>query len=72
MNDKITVCNKCKRASCWQGIFYCNDSTDAGTIEMTREELEKLNLEHPSYWEKNGSEIIQEGGIGFLGTVDLP
>jgi hypothetical protein len=27
----IIVCDKCLRASCWQGVFYCEDYRDAGT-----------------------------------------
>ena len=47
----ITVCDKCLRASCWQGLYKCDKSRDAGTVEKTREELEALDLEHSSYWE---------------------
>lgn len=47
----ITVCDKCLQASCWQGIFMCDDSRTAGTIEKTKYELSKLKLEDPSYWE---------------------
>lgn len=47
---KITVCDKCLTASCWQGLFMCDDSKFAGTVEKTIDELKKLNLEHSSYW----------------------
>jgi hypothetical protein len=47
--EKITVCDKCLRASCWQGIFMCDESRLAGTVQKTKHELEKLNLEHSSY-----------------------
>lgn len=46
----VTVCDKCLQASCWQGVFMCDDSQNAGTVEKTKYELKKLNLEHPSYW----------------------
>lgn len=46
----VTVCSACLQASCWQGLFYCNDYQTAGTKEMTVAELSKLKLEHPSYW----------------------
>lgn len=49
-SPKITVCANCLRASCWQGIFYCDEYKTASTIEKTLEELESLKLEHPSYW----------------------
>jgi hypothetical protein len=28
----ITVCDKCLQASCWQGIFMCQESAHAGTV----------------------------------------
>jgi hypothetical protein len=28
----------------------CDDAKSAGTVEKTREELAKLDLEHPDYW----------------------
>lgn len=46
----ITVCDNCLQASCWQGIFMCDNARDAGTIEKTIHELEVLNLENSSYW----------------------
>lgn len=46
----VTVCDKCLQASCWQGLFYCDDYVTAGTVDKTVAELKKLNLEHPSYW----------------------
>jgi len=46
----ITVCSACLCASCWQGEFRCKDYLTAGTVQKTREELEKLKLEHPSFW----------------------
>lgn len=48
--DKIQVCDSCHRASCWQGIFMCENSKNAGTTYLTRSELGKLELEHPCYW----------------------
>jgi hypothetical protein len=46
----VTVCDHCLQASCWQGLFYCDDYQTAGTVEKTIEELTALGLEHPSYW----------------------
>jgi epoxyqueuosine reductase QueG len=50
---KITVCDSCFRACCWQGVYMCNESRDAGITEKTVAELRKLNYEHSSYWRKN-------------------
>lgn len=49
--DIITVCNKCFRSSCWQGIFMCDKAKTAGTIDLTVKELRLKNThEHESYW----------------------
>lgn len=46
----ITVCDKCLRASCWQGDYVCQDYMRAETTKITIKELVKLNLEHSDYW----------------------
>lgn len=51
--ELITVCDKCLKASCWHGIFMCDHSQFAGTVEKTREELIKLGREHPDYITNN-------------------
>jgi hypothetical protein len=48
----ITVCDRCYRASCWNGDFLCDDSTIASTIELPIWILKKLELEHPDHWSK--------------------
>ncbi len=55
MNEKrlVTVCDKCLRACCWQGIFMCDDARDAGTVEKPIEELTGLGLEHSDYWKES-------------------
>ncbi|MHB8272686.1 hypothetical protein [Bradyrhizobium sp.] len=47
---RVTVCDNCLQASCWQGIFMCYESVSAGTTVKTVAELRKLNLENESYW----------------------
>jgi hypothetical protein len=47
--DKITVCDKCLMASCWQGIWMCDESRNAGIVQKPRAELVRLGREHPSY-----------------------
>lgn len=49
-DETITVCSRCLRACCWQGILLCDDSGDAGTVEKTVAELDALGLEHSSYY----------------------
>lgn len=46
----ITVCKSCLCASCWQGVFYCDDYLHADTTQKTVAELKELAFEHPSYW----------------------
>ncbi len=58
--DKITVCDACLQASCWQGEFMCDKSRGAGTVEKSKAELERLGLEHPSYWNEC---YRQEGNV---------
>lgn len=55
----ITVCAACLQASCWQGIFYCDEYKTANVVQKTRAELEQLGLEHPSYW-KTDAELADE------------
>lgn len=51
-DDKITVCDRCLQASCWQGEFMCEDCWAAGTVEKTVADLRDLNREHPDYWKR--------------------
>ena len=46
----VTVCSACLCASCWQGIFYCQDYKTAGTMRLPVSELHALGREHPDYW----------------------
>jgi hypothetical protein len=48
--ETVTVCSECLRASCWQGVYYCEKARTAGTREMTVATLRRLHLEHPRYW----------------------
>ena len=51
-NFRVVVCDHCLRASCWQGIFYCDDYKTAGTTEKTVAELQALGRENPDYWKE--------------------
>ena len=46
----VTVCEACRRASCWQGEFYCEEYRTAGTVQETRSALALLALESKHYW----------------------
>lgn len=54
--DKIIeVCDACHMACCWYGIFYCDDSRNAGTVKYTVSELRAMNGgkgtdENECYW----------------------
>lgn len=49
-NRLVTVCDHCLQASCWQGLFMCQQSREAGIVYKTVAELRKLGLENPCYW----------------------
>ena len=49
LDQKVTVCDNCLMASCWQGIFMCDEAQGAGTVQMSRRELVKLGREHTDY-----------------------
>lgn len=51
--EPVTVCEKCLQASCWQGIFMCDDARGAGTTQKTRKELAKLARENSDYWKSD-------------------
>lgn len=56
--DEVTVCDKCFTAACWQGVFMCEESRDAGIVRMPVSYLKKLGLEHSDYWKfKEGVEF---------------
>lgn len=46
----VTVCDKCRMASCWHGTFMCQQSDDAGTIEVLASTLDGEGREHPTYY----------------------
>jgi hypothetical protein len=46
-NRKVTVCSECLQATCWQGIFCCDNYRDAGTVDLPVWALQKLALENP-------------------------
>lgn len=54
----ITVCSECLRASCWHGEFMCEMSRNAGTVKKGERELDRLAIEHPSYYAKARIEKI--------------
>lgn len=46
----VTVCAECHRASCFQGLFYCDEAKNAGTVDLPLSTLKRKGLENPSYW----------------------
>lgn len=46
----VTVCSACRRASCWHGERLCEDSRNAGTVEVSASVLRTEQREHPSYF----------------------
>jgi hypothetical protein len=73
-DKKITVCDACFKASCWQGIWYCDDYKRAGTVEKTVAELRELGLEHKSYWREAAearAEAAEDRTTEAADVVDL-
>jgi hypothetical protein len=60
MKSTVTVCEKCLRASCWQGIYMCEENINAGVVEKTIEELRELSLESPDYWNPDYDEEMSQ------------
>lgn len=50
MPKEVWVCASCLTASCWAGIFYCQEYRTANIVKMPVSALRKLKREHPSYW----------------------
>ena len=48
---RVMVCASCLRASCWQGLLYCDEARTASTTVMTVRALRRLARESPSYWQ---------------------
>lgn len=48
-DDEIWVCTECLQASCWAGIFMCEESRDANVKKITKGEARKLGYEHEDY-----------------------
>ena len=49
-SKRVMVCDRCLRACCYYGVFYCDDARTAGTKIMTAGQLRPLKREHESYW----------------------
>lgn len=45
----IYVCDKCLRASCWAGIFMCDEARSAGLYRTTRAQARQFKREHDDY-----------------------
>ncbi len=50
--EMVTVCSACRRESCWQGIFYCENYRTAGTVDVPKkpsDESSTFTSERPAY-----------------------
>jgi hypothetical protein len=56
--DYILVCSECKRASCWRGLFMCEEARGAGSVAIKVEQLRELGLEDPSYWASDAGQKV--------------
>ncbi len=60
LDTPITVCDKCFCSSCWQGLFLCDYSLNAGTVEKTVRELIELDRENQDYFSRK---FLEERGV---------
>jgi hypothetical protein len=50
-DQEIDICDKCRRACCWLGIFMCDESQTAGLIRTTVAKHRATNPdEHEDYY----------------------
>lgn len=49
-NKIVEVCSECKCASCWYGIFMCNESASADLEKYTVAELRVFDVENECNW----------------------
>lgn len=57
----VTVCDQCLRASCWKGLFMCDENRTAGTVDKTVAELRELDREHSDRWSAEAYERMSGG-----------
>ena len=61
----VTVCSECLRASCWHGVFMCDKSTNAGTMDLDRRYLHARPFESSDWW---GDQVAVDRMVrSFLG-----
>lgn len=72
LDRKVTVCDACLQASCWQHIFCCDRYKTAGTRELTVSQLRELSGENPEYWFKSPhtGAIDQQALAEYLARVE--
>ncbi len=49
LSEVVTVCSECLKASCWQGVFMCDEARGADTTTRTRKQLMDLGYENTDY-----------------------
>lgn len=69
LDRKVTVCDNCECACCWQGEFMCDEAKGAGTVDRSIREL--LSHAHPrescEYWFKSpASGVLDQNGLDEL------
>lgn len=51
MTDRlVSVCSRCRRASCWQDAMPCERANSANVIDVPYRVLEAEGREHPSWF----------------------
>lgn len=67
LTRKITVCDACRCASCWQAKFFCDNAQMAGTIDVPLATLMQERRENEEYWFTNPADgVIDHAGLEAL------
>lgn len=56
----VTVCEACRRASCWHGHFYCAEALSAGTVSVPASVLRDEAREDPSYFRPREAAAVRK------------
>lgn len=56
----VWVCEHCRMASCWMGIFLCEPAImrKAGVVQQSRAKCVRLAREHSDYFDRQEVQVL--------------
>lgn len=54
---EVVVCSACKRASCWQRVFICDEARSAEPTRLHISAVQRLGLEGAWFWTRGHAEM---------------